>query len=200
MDPRIQAALIAAICTIIGVLIGGVIQSHLRSKDIAREKRVAEGAVCLYLCQLRHLFRDFSKRDATYKCLALGITANQNNISEIEKVIELIEKHDAFLVVKLFNIRQRMHNINLGSKQYHKLVKNNPSSVDIEPTVGIINVDGKHGLKEVDMCIKHAFNNCEATTKSYLLKNEDFEKFLAEVLGNSLYQKARRKLGLTKRI
>ncbi len=200
MDPRIQAAVIAALFATIGVLIGGFIQSHLRTKDIAREKRVAEGAVCLYLCHLRQLFREFSNLKETYSCLAFGITANQNNISEVEKIIELIEKHDAFLVVQLFRIRQHLHNINQGSKQYHKLVKENPFIDEFDSVVRVINVDGRSGLKTVDMCIKHAFNNCEKATKSYLIKNEDFDVFLAEILGDSFYQKARRRLGLTKKI
>jgi hypothetical protein len=199
-DPRIQAAVIAAVSAFIGVIVGGMIQSHLKEKEIQREKKVAEGAVALYLCQLRFLFMNYADSNKTYDLLFLGITPNDNNIGEIDKIVSLIEKHDPFLIVRLLNIKQVLHNIRAGSNNYWKQKKENDKPKLYGPIVDCINIDGKTGLKEVDMSIKHAFNFAESSTKIYLLEQDEFKTFLSEILGNSLYQRLRIKLKLVSNI
>ena len=200
MDPRIQAAIIAAVSAFVGVILGGIIQSSLKNREIIREKMVAEGAVALYLCQLRFLFVDFSNEEETYKALSLGITANENNISEVDKIISLIEKHDPFLVVRLFRIKQLLHNIGNGSRSYWEQIKKNSEPKLYTPIVSYINVDGKRGIKETDECIKHSFNYSENQTKKYLLQDEDFKGFIKSIIGNGLYQRLKIKFKLVSKI
>jgi hypothetical protein len=194
MDSRIQAAIIGVFSALFGVILGGIIQSYLKEKEIKRHKMVAEGAVALYLCQLRSLFLNFSIKDETYSSLSLGITANENNIIEVEKIISLIEKHDPFLIVKLYNIKQLLHNIKSGSHSYWEQIEKDPNPKVYEPIVGNINVDGKNGVEIVDECIKHSFANSELQTKRYLLKNKDFNGFLQSILGENNYKKLKEKL------
>ncbi len=94
MDPRIEAAIIAATSALAGVIIGGFIQSHQRNKEIEKEKAIAEGAIALYLCQLRELLKNFSNEKKTYSSLDIGVTVNENNLSEINQIINLAEKYD----------------------------------------------------------------------------------------------------------
>lgn len=193
MDAKIAAAIIGATSALIGVIIGGIIQSYLKDKEIRREKKVAEGAIALYLCQLRLLLENFADKNVTYKSFTLGITVNKNNFSEIDKIIDLSQKHDPYVLVKLFYSRQRLHNINAYTKSYKEKGDDSQSMKDKEVIVEWINIDAKNGLSEVDNMIKHTFNNAEDESKKYLVSNPDFKHFLEEILGNSLYQKFRRK-------
>lgn len=200
LDVRIQAALIAAICTLVGVIIGGVIQIYLKDRDISRAKGVAEGAVCIYLCNLRNLFEDFSEEDKTFRNLSLGISVNDNNIQEVNKVIEIIENYDAFLIVKLFDIRQRLHNIRLCSNRYYELRDSDKPYNKLQNVVRYLNVDAKGGLMDVNECIKYTFNEAEDKTKSRLLKNDDFTYFLEALLGDEKFKYYIIKLGINKKI
>jgi hypothetical protein len=200
MDPRIQAAVIAAVSAFIGVFIGGIIQNHLKEKEIKREKKVAEGAVALYLCQLRFLFMAFADEKKTYNALELRITPNENNMSEIDKIVSLIEKHDPFLIVRLLNIKQVLHNIRAGINNYYKQKEENDNPKLYGYRVDCINIDGTTGLNEVDISIKHAFNFAEQSTKIYLLEQDEFKTFLSEILGNGLYQRLRMKFKLINKI
>ncbi|MDA3897348.1 MAG: hypothetical protein PF482_14530, partial [Desulfobacteraceae bacterium] len=67
--------------------------------------------MCIYLCKLRNILFEFSDKNRADKALSLGVSINENNISEINQIINLVEKHDPFLLVRLFDIRQRMGNI-----------------------------------------------------------------------------------------
>lgn len=199
MDVRIQAAIIGALSALLGVLIGGYIQSLLKRREISHEKHVAEGAVALYLCQTRKLFLDFSDLASTHKNLALGVTANANNIAEIDKITEIIQRHDPFLTVKLFNIKQRLYNINVQSKTYWETTKDSISE-KLDIIASYINIDAKGGLREVDECIKHAFNHSEKETRMYLLERADFIEFLKEILGEGLINKLRIKFKILGKI
>ncbi|UTZ42778.1 hypothetical protein [Vibrio campbellii] len=200
MDARIQAALIAAICALLGVVIGGVIQVYLKDREISREKEVAEGAVCIYLCKLREFFSEFSVEQKTYQSLALGISVNDYNFKEIDKIIELIEKHDAFLVVKLFEIRQRLGNIRIYVSKYHELVEADQLDKKIDSVINNINIDARGGMTDIDVCIKHAFYRSEPQTRDYLLKNEDFNEFLDSTLDGKVGRQFMVKQGLSKKI
>lgn len=200
MDVRIQAALIAAICTLIGVIFGGFIQVYLKDREISREKAVAEGAVCIYLCNLRYFFSEFSEDMKIFQSLALGISVNDNNIQEINKVIELIERHDAFLVIKLFNIRQRLSNIRIYVTNYYKQRDAGKQFEKLQEVVGYMKIDAEGGLTDIDETIKHAFNHAEPQTKSYLLKNSDFKSFLEAALGAKTFKYNMIKLGMYKKI
>lgn len=200
LDVRIQAALIAAFCTLVGVIIGGAIQIYVKDREISRAKGVAEGAVCIYLCKLRDLFEDFSEEDETVRNLSLGISVNDNDIQEVNKVIELIENYDAFLIVKLFDVRQRLHNIRLYSNSYYELRDLDKPYNKLQKVVRYLNVDAKGGLTVVNECIKHTFNAAEDKTKSRLLRNNDFIDFLETVLGDKTFKYYIIKLGINKKI
>lgn len=200
MDDKIQAALIGAIAAIIGVLIGGYIQAFLKDREIRQSKKIAEGAACLYLCKLRDLFYKFSEEKSTFLMFTLGIGVNENNIQEIDKVIDLIEKHDAFLLVKLFDVRQLLGNLRIYSTEYYKKRDADESYSKLQRLVGTLNIDGRRGLKEIEECIKHTFNNSENETRKTLLANPDFHNFLAIILGDRKFHLYLLKLGLANKI
>jgi len=200
VDSRIQAALIAAFSALVGVVVGGYIQTHLKDRELQREKKVAEGATTLYLCRLRSLFEVFSDHDRAYNCLHLGISPNTLNMSEVEMVINVIKSHDPFVLVKLFDIRQNLNNIKIYSKSYHRIVEEGGSYKAYEPYIGMMTVDGKHGLKTIDLCIKQTFNHTDLETRKYLLANEEFKKFLPKIVGDSWFQRLRVKFNFVEKI
>jgi hypothetical protein len=200
MDPKIQAALIGAFSALVGVIVGGFIQVHLKDRELRKEKRVAEGATTLYLCRLRSLFEEFSSKEVAYKNLDLGICPNDNNMSEVEMVIDLIKSHDPLILVKLFDVKQRLHNIRSYSKTYHQTNKGSGSYKEYDPIVGSINIDAKGGLKDIDLCIRHAFNHSEDETKKYLLKNEEFKFFLPKIVGANWFQRLRINLNFVEKL
>ena len=200
MDVKIQAVLIGASFSLLGVFIGGWVQAWLRDRDVARDKKIAEGAVCIYLCKTRDMFFQFSEQSNTLKLLALGISANENNTEEVNRLISIIEKYDPHLLVMLFDVRQRLGNIQIYTSRYYKQSEVGEKSERLLETVALLNVDGKHGLKDIDTCIKHAFNNAESESRKYLLQNEAFKGFLATVLGDRTFKYHMLKLGLSTKI
>lgn len=200
MDPKIMAATIGALAGFVGVVVGGYIQVLIKDRELLKEKRSAEGAVCLYLCHLRSLFDSFSTEDSAYQNLALGIAPNDNNFSELEIILDIIKGHDPFVLIQIFDVKQRLHNIRSYAKDYHRIVKEDGSHKEFGPIVGMLLVDAKGGLKDIDLCIKYTFNRSERETKSYLLKTNEFRLFLPKLLGESWIVRTKIKLGIVKKI
>jgi len=194
MDVKIQAAIVGAVTAILVTAINWLIQRNIQDREQKKKKKIAEGTVALYLCQLRLLYENFSTEEETSKSLMLGISINEHNLEEVEKIINIIEEYDSYLTVQLFYIRQSLSNIRKYAKMYHNINSEDTFTKKHREIIGYINIDAKRGLKDVDISIEHACRYAEDETIKFLLLKKEFNTFLEAVLGTNQYKKLKTKL------
>lgn len=174
MEPAVQGALVGATAAIIGVVSSGAIQWGLKISEESRRKQEAAELMIFYCRRLKSLFRKLSTQPSTTKTLDLGISVNNDDISDLEYVLKELTTKIPQLNLVAFDIKRALKNIQNHSNQYWDLqaaVKNgggNPKDLPIIESW--IMTDARKGGKLARKAIKLSFNQLSRTRRKILTR------------------------------
>lgn len=174
MEPAVQGAIIGASAALLGVLSGGLIQWALKiTEELRRREEVAE-LIIFHCRRLRRVLQEFSDEQSLAQHLALGISINDDDISDLEYILKELSTKIPELNLRIFDIRRLVKNIQRYSKQYWALldsIREGAGNVNDLPIIeGWIRIDAQHGNTEAHKAIQLAYKKLSRRRKKLLIK------------------------------
>lgn len=174
MEPAVQGALVGATAAIIGVVSSGAIQWALKKSEELRRQHEAAELMIFYCRRLRSLCRRLSSQSSTSKALSLGISINDDDISDLEYVLKELATKIPHLNLIAFDIRRALRNIQSYSNQYWDLqsaIKNGSGNSSHLPIIeSWIMIDARQGSKLARKAIQLSFKQLPELRKKAVIR------------------------------
>lgn len=161
MEPAVQGAIIGACAVAVGVMTTGFIQWRLKLGEEDRRAQEAAELAIFYNRRLRRVLHDFSQEQNLSTNLALGISINDDDISDMEYVLKELSTKIPQLNLILFDVRRHLKNIQIYTEQYRRLIcelrEGCGRENDLPVILGWIQIDAKNGSIKSHEAIQLAF-------------------------------------------
>lgn len=173
MEPAVQGALVGATAAIIGVISSGAIQWGLKISEESRRKQEAAELMIFYCRRLRSVLRKLSAQPSLSSHLALGISINDDDISDLEYILKELTTKIPQLNLIAFDIRRALKNVQSYSNQYWDLLATLKKGVGNQKDLPIIEswlmIDARQGSIQAHNAIQHSFAQLTKSRKGIVI-------------------------------
>jgi hypothetical protein len=182
MEPAVQGACIGALAAISGVITNWFIQKKLKLGEEERRREEVAELTLFYCRRLRLILREFSDKNLMLKYMAVGVSFNDDDISDMDFVLKELASKLPHVNLILFDLRRVIKNIQGYDKKHYEVRNSGKNIKELDIIEAWIVGEAKRGNIEAHRAIQACFSVLSKSRKKTIIKRVSQDKTYRESL------------------